>query len=197
MHFTTGLLLAGATLLLLLCVHGHTSHAGFTLHSTAFTDNGTLPVEFTGDGASLSPPLDWHGAPRGTRAYALIMHHIAPDKTKWYWVLYNIPPDVHALPKGAHGIGLQGNNSVNKKTEYAPPHSKGPGKKTYILTLYALDAPLQLTVKPETVNRDVLLAAMQGHILASAAVHVSYTRYLPGQTPPGEQDTTAPPPPGR
>ena len=29
----------------------------FTLSSPAFTDGGTLPIEFTGDGKGASPPL--------------------------------------------------------------------------------------------------------------------------------------------
>ena len=64
------------------------------------------------------------------------MHHIAPDMTKWYWVLYNIPADVSKLPKNVKGIGTLGNNSVNDELAYAPPHSKGPGAKKY--TLHAL-----------------------------------------------------------
>jgi hypothetical protein len=69
-----------------------------------------------------------------------------------------------------------GSNSVNERTEYAPPHSKGPGPKTYIYTVYALSAPLQLTVPPAEVNRDVLLAAMKDRILDSAELQVVYTR---------------------
>jgi hypothetical protein len=45
--------------------------------------------------------------------------------------LYNIPAGVHSLPGNVRGVGVLGNNSVNQKTEYAPPHSKGPGAKNY------------------------------------------------------------------
>jgi Raf kinase inhibitor-like YbhB/YbcL family protein len=148
----------------------------FTLSSSAVKDGGTLPVEFTGDGDSATLPLAWHGAPKGTKSYALIMHHVAPDMTKWYWILYNTPPEVQALPTNVHGIGTQGTNSVNHQTTYAPPHSKGPGKKTYILTLYALDAPIDPKVPPNQVTRDVLLQAMDGHILGHAELHVTYDR---------------------
>ena len=61
------------------------------------------------------------------------------------------------------GIGTLGNNSVNHKTGYAPPHSKGPGPKTYILTVYALSAPVQISVPPSEVNRKVLLDRHEGH----------------------------------
>ncbi len=148
----------------------------FILRSSAVTDGGTLPTEFTGDGASATLPLEWSGAPEGTKNFALIMHHVAPDQTKWYWVLYNIPANVQSLPKNVKGIGTLGNNSINDRVGYAPPHSKGPGPKTYICTVYALSAAPQLNVAPEKVSRDVLLAAMKDNILATAELRVTYSR---------------------
>ena len=154
-----------------------TSHMGFTLQSSAFSNGGRLPQEFTGDGAAATPPLEWSAPPAGTKCYALIMHHVDPEgKTKWYWTLYNIPADVSALPRNVQGIGTLGNNSVNSRIGYAPPHSKGPGDKTYVLTLYALSAPLQPAVAPAQVTRDVLLAAMKGRVLASSELPVVYAR---------------------
>jgi phosphatidylethanolamine-binding protein (PEBP) family uncharacterized protein len=69
-----------------------------------------------------------------------------------------------------------GNNSVTRRAGYAPPHSKGPGAKTYVLTLYALSAPLQISTPPEQTNRNVLLAAMKDRVLATAELKVVYTR---------------------
>ena len=149
----------------------------FALHSPAFANGGRLPVTYTGDGASVTPPLDWNSPPAGTKAFAVIMHHIDPEgKTKWYWTLYNIPAEVRALPANCQGIGTLGNNSVNGQVNYAPPHSKGPGPKTYILTVYALSAPVQISVPPAEVNRDVLLAAMNPLILNRAELKVVYDR---------------------
>ncbi len=164
----------------------------FVLHSSAVADGGTLPVEFTGDGAAATPPLEWTGAPAGTKSYALIMHHEAPDQTKWYWILYNIPATVQSLPKNVKGIGTLGNNSVNDRTEYAPPHSKGPGPKTYIFTVYALSAPPQLTVPPSQVSREVLLAAIKDRTLGSAELQVIYSRSGDGSRPgqPGDRPRT-------
>jgi len=153
------------------------SGAVFTLLSPAFTNGGRLPAEYTGDGASSTPPLEWNSPPSGTKAYAVIMHHIDPQgKTKWYWTLYNIPADVRSLPANVQGLGVLGNNSINGRVGYAPPHSKGPGDKTYVLTLYALSAPLQPGVAPAEVTRDVLLAAMKDKILASSELRVVYAR---------------------
>jgi formylglycine-generating enzyme required for sulfatase activity/phosphatidylethanolamine-binding protein (PEBP) family uncharacterized protein len=149
----------------------------FVLRSPAVMPGGTLPAEFTGDGASATPPLEWSGAPAGTQSYALIMHHIDPQGiAKWYWILYDIPATVRSLPKNVRGIGTLGTNSINDRTEYAPPHSKGPGAKTYILTVYALSAPPSLAVPPRQVDREALLAAIKDRILDSAELQVVYTR---------------------
>jgi phosphatidylethanolamine-binding protein (PEBP) family uncharacterized protein/Spy/CpxP family protein refolding chaperone len=153
------------------------SDAAFTLHSPAFTNGGRLPVDYTGDGASVTPPLEWNSPPAGTKSYAIIMHHIDPQgKTKRYWTLYNIPPDVRSLPANVQSIGTLGNNSVNGRIGYAPPHSKGPGDKTYVLTLYALSAPLQTPVAPAEVTREVLLATMKDKVLGSSELQVVYAR---------------------
>jgi phosphatidylethanolamine-binding protein (PEBP) family uncharacterized protein len=116
------------------------------------------------------------------------MHHLDPEgRTKWYWTLYNIPASVDHLEKNSRGVGTLGNNGITRREGYAPPHSKGPGLKTYVITLYALSAPLEMTEPPARVNRDVLLAAMEGKILGSVDLRVNYTR-------PGNDDARRGPP---
>jgi phosphatidylethanolamine-binding protein (PEBP) family uncharacterized protein len=149
----------------------------FVLRSPDVADGGQLPKDYTGDGTSSTLPLEWSGAPAGTASYALIMHHLDPEGViKWYWILYNIPAAVQRLPKNVKGVGTLGNNSINGRTEYAPPHSKGPGAKTYVYTIYALSAPLDLTVPPDKATRDILLAAMKDRLLGGAEMKVGYTR---------------------
>ncbi len=149
----------------------------FVLRSSAVADGGMLPVDYTGDGTGSTLPLEWSGAPAGTKSYVLIMHHIDPEgKTKWYWTLYNVPASVNSLPKNVKAVGTVGNNSVNHRAGYAPPHSKGPGPKMYILTVYALSAPVQISLPPVEVSRDVLLAAMKNLVLDNAELKVVYDR---------------------
>ncbi|MFM1770788.1 MAG: hypothetical protein RJA22_3317 [Verrucomicrobiota bacterium] len=164
-------------------VAGIAESADFRLESPAVGKNGELPVEFTGDGAGVSPPLAWTNAPAGTRSLAVSMHHVDPEgRTKWYWTLYNIPASVDHLEKNSRGVGTLGNNGITRREGYAPPHSKGPGAKTYVITLYALSAPLEMKEPPARVSREVLLAAMEGRILARADLRVNYTR--PGKGDP-------------
>ena len=74
----------------------------FRLSSPAFEHGGKIPVEFTGDGDGISPPLKWTGAPVGTKYYAFQLWHKPRAKgdveeIKSYWVITNIPADVTNL----------------------------------------------------------------------------------------------------
>jgi Raf kinase inhibitor-like YbhB/YbcL family protein len=152
------------------------STSSFVLSSSAVTAD-TLPVRYTCDGAGVSPPVKWSGAPSGTQSYAVVMHHVDPEGAiKWYWVLYDIPASVTSLREDVSGIGTLGNNSVNGNTAYAPPCSQGPGAKTYVITVYALSATPEIAVAPSAVSREVLLAAIADHTLATAQMSVTYTR---------------------
>ncbi len=169
-------------------------NATFLLSSTEISADGKLPVDFTGDGSGATLPLAWKGAPAGTKGFALIMDHLAPGNTmKHYWTMWDIPATTAALPKNVQGVGKLG-TSFKGQIGYEPPHSQGPGAKTYVLTVYALSAPLQITPPPREVNRDVLLAAMKDKVLASASLSVIYTRGSAGANamPPGK--TQNPPP---
>ncbi len=78
--------------------------ATLTLTSSAFQAEGTLPMDYTCDGAGSSPPLAWSGAPDGTTEFALLMTTLAKDGLKWNWELYAIPGNVTAI--GAAPAGL-------------------------------------------------------------------------------------------
>lgn len=150
------------------------SDGSFLLSSPVVADNTELPAEFTGDGEGISPPLAWSNPPTGTTSYALIMDHIDPKgEFKWYWTVYDIPPTASLLEKGSLSTGKTG-TGFRGKIGYEPPHSKGPGAKTYVITLYALSRPVQLD-NPQKVDRQTLLAAMEGKILASSSLRVVHT----------------------
>lgn len=153
--------------------------ARFVLRSAAVEDGGQLPREYAGDGAGATLPLEWTGAPEGTQGYAVVMHHMDPEgKARCYWILYDIPAGTTSLPKNVKGVGTIGNNTVNGRAEYAPPHSKGPGPKTYVYTVYALSAPVRLGNNPAEVSRVLLLEGMKGIVLASAELRVIYSREM-------------------
>lgn len=149
------------------------SDGKFMLMSSVVEDLQKLPVEFTGDGEGISPPLQWAGAPAGTQSYTLIMDHVAPDgEKKWYWTVYDIPANAAILQKDSQRIGELG-TGFKGEVGYEPPHSKGPGAKKYVITLYALAETLKLAGSP---GREELIAAMNGKVLASSSLRVIHSR---------------------
>ena len=90
----------------------------FALHCAAFANGGTIPAQFTGDGADASPPLAWAGAPAGTKSFALIVDDPdAPAGTWVHWLVYDLPLAQASLPEGVpalatvEGGARQGKNS--------------------------------------------------------------------------------------
>jgi phosphatidylethanolamine-binding protein (PEBP) family uncharacterized protein len=152
----------------------------FVLTSPAFQDGGTLPVEYTCDGAGISPPLAWSNAPEGTVEFAILMTTLANDGHKWNWVLYGIPKLVSALTASSSGAGTFGLTSDGPELRYYPPCSQGPGPKTYTFTVYALSGAPTFTVPAGQVNGNVLTNAVSQLALASCMLSVTYARAAGG-----------------
>jgi phosphatidylethanolamine-binding protein (PEBP) family uncharacterized protein len=155
----------------------HPKQSGnFVVSSSAVASGGALGPEFNGDGAGVSPPLQWKGAPAGTKSFALVMDHLAPGNVmKCYWTMWDIPANVTNLEKNMRGVGKSG-ASFRGQIGYEPPHSQGPGLKTYTIHIYALSAPPQLAQPPRDVTRELLLNAIKNSVLDSAELKVTYTR---------------------
>ena len=118
-----------------------------TVNSAAFSQ-GVLPQRFTchgGKGGKISPPLDWTGAPSGTKSYAIVVDDAAAPITPYiYWIVFDIPQattDIQngpQLPPGAR----QADNSLGQAS-YDPPCPDTPGH-SYRFTVYALGSTLNL-----------------------------------------------------
>jgi len=149
----------------------------FTLSSPVVSEMGNLPALYTCDGASVSPPLQWKNAPKGTKYFALTMFTIPKDgPDHWYFSIWDIPAKVVKLPEGNLGIGKIGGNGENPNLGYAPPCSQGPGPKKYTFTLYALSRSANLGPSSPSVTRAQLLAAMSKITLAQTTLDVIYSR---------------------
>ena len=143
----------------------------FTLRSTAFQEEGTIPKKHTCTGPDVSPPLQWSPPPKGTQTLALIMDDPdAPVGTWVHWVLFNIPGRTTGLPEGVPAkpsfpTGEQQGINDFQRIGYGGP-CPPPGKPhRYYFRLYALDTSLKL--KPEATKTEVL-AACKSHILGEA-----------------------------
>jgi phosphatidylethanolamine-binding protein (PEBP) family uncharacterized protein len=146
---------------------------GLAVTSPAFGPGENLPTEFTCDGAGVSPPLQWQAGPVGTAGYAVVLRHEAPDRLKSYWVVHGIPAAVTALPKGSRSIGITGLNDKGR-AEYDPMCSKGPGAKTYHVTVYAVSAQPVLPLGGAT--REAVLEAIAKTTLAEGTLTFTYER---------------------
>jgi len=153
-----------------------------TITSTAFVNNGPIPMQYTCEGADVSPPLQWSGVPAGARSLALIMDDPdAPDprspKMTWvHWVVYNIPVHVEGLPEDLSRHGLPAGTRLGpndfKRTQYGGP-CPPVGRHRYFHKLYALD-----TMLPDLgrATKADLLGAMKRHILAEGQLVGTYEK---------------------
>jgi Raf kinase inhibitor-like YbhB/YbcL family protein len=149
----------------------------FLLSSPAVESDSMLPRKFTCEGESINPPLVWENAPVETKCYVLLMDHIASETDiHWYWIVYNIPASVNSIPENNMSIGIHGTNSVNSFLGYAPPCSQGPGRKNYTITLFALSEFIPDDIQASSVNRERILEAIEGKIIAKAHLYVWYTK---------------------
>jgi len=149
------------------------AQTGFAVSSSAIGADGMLPVEFTCDGQSVSPPIQWQGAPAGTKSFALSLWLTAPDQEKSYWLVYNIPVNIDHLDKNDNRTGTVGLND-EKRAAYDPMCSKGPGEKKYHVTVYALSSELKLAKGSD--NRASFLKAIKNVSLAETTLDFQYER---------------------
>jgi len=117
--------------------------APMSISSEAFIQGG-LVARYTCHGDKLNPPLNWSGAPPGTKSLALIVDDSSAPITPFiYWLVFDLGPgttDIQEgskLPPGAR----QAQNSQGTAT-YDPPCPKGH-PHAYRFTVYALRAVLK------------------------------------------------------
>lgn len=142
---------------------------GFQLVIAAFAEGGTIPNLHTCEGADLSPALEWSGEPPQTRSFVLIVDDPDAPGGVWnHWLLYNIPPTVHAIAQGYRPDrdGESGVNDFGKLGYNGPCPPKGHGPHRYYFKLSALDVPsLELPAKAKRAQLD---RALKGRVLAEA-----------------------------
>jgi Raf kinase inhibitor-like YbhB/YbcL family protein len=152
------------------------------ISSPAFADHGEIPKVYTCEGADLSPPLHWSGAPQGTKSMALIIDDPdapdprAPQRTWVHWVVFGLPADTPGLAEDAAANALPGRakQGLNdwKRAGYGGP-CPPIGRHRYFHRLYALDADLSGLEHP---TKAQLVAAMRGHVLAEAQLVGTYEK---------------------
>jgi Raf kinase inhibitor-like YbhB/YbcL family protein len=153
----------------------------FVITSAAFANGAEIPARHTCEGEQLSPPLEWSGAPKGTRSFVLIVDDpdapdpAAPQRVWVHWLLYNLPPDTTSLAEGASRTGLpEGARELRNDGDGVGYTGPCPpiGRHRYFHRIYALD-----TILPdlgEDATRADLEKAMEGHVLGMAELMGTY-----------------------
>ena len=152
-----------------------------TVTSSVFADGAALPSSCTEDGAGLSPPLAWRGAPASAAAMLLIVEDADSPTPKpiLHLLAYDVPAGEAAIEEGAlnpgHAgfAGRLGKNSFGKSGWLPPDPPTGHGPHRYVFQLFALDRPLGLERGAD--KKDVL-RALPGRLLARGRLIGTYER---------------------
>jgi hypothetical protein len=154
-----------------------TDGSAFSLTSPAFADGEPIPVDYTCDGAGISPPLAWSGVPEGTAAFALIEED--PDANGFvHWVVLNVPPDWTDIEEGASwpigGDPIEGANGAGEVGYIGscPPS----GTHDYVFTLYALSEPAPVDVEPSRLTAASVRELISGILAGQAVLTGTYGR---------------------
>jgi Raf kinase inhibitor-like YbhB/YbcL family protein len=149
-----------------------------TLRSSAFDDGDRIPDRYVRSHGNVSPPLEWSGAPEGTRSFALIVEDPdAPRGMFRHWAAFDISPDRQRLDEGAGRLGTdlrQGANDFGDTGYDGPQPPEGHGPHHYHFRLAALDVE-HLDLGPQQ-RAEAVWQAAQDHVLEETELIGVYER---------------------
>ncbi|KQP23619.1 PEBP family protein [Pseudorhodoferax sp. Leaf267] len=143
-----------------------------TVTSATIAPQAAIPAKHSEYADGVSPQLTWT-AVAGARSYAIVMEDpdARPVTPFVHWLAWNIPASVTHLPEGLQeqlrltepdGV-LQGATTRGSPGYYGPRPPVMDAPHRYHFQVFALDTMLQV---PPGADRDQLLAAMRGHVVA-------------------------------
>lgn len=161
-----------------------------TVQSTAFDHHGTVPEEYSAYSDNKSIDLTWSNLPAGTVQLAVICDDPKVVELGMmpapfvHWVAYNIPASASGLPadltKDAEVTGvaglegmINGLNGTSRAGYFGPRPPVNGQLHAYHFRVYAIDADLGLEAG---LGKDELLAAIDGHVLATGMLMGHYER---------------------
>jgi Raf kinase inhibitor-like YbhB/YbcL family protein len=131
--------------------------------SSAFAADEEIPVAYSCAGQNISPPLVWTGVPEEARELALVVDDPdAPRGTFTHWIVFGLPPSTTSLEENSVPAGAKQAKNSTGRAEYAGPCPPS-GTHHYRFTVYALDAPLELS---EGAGTEQALDAISEHAVA-------------------------------
>jgi Raf kinase inhibitor-like YbhB/YbcL family protein len=150
--------------------------------SATIRPNAAIPTKHSEYADGVSPPLAWSPV-NGAKSYAIIAEDpdAKPIKPFVHWVAWNIPADVTKLPEGVQeqprltdpeGM-LQGRTSRGVVGYFGPRPPVGDKQHHYHFQILALDKMLDI---PPGADRDQVLAAAEGHVIAKGELIGTYAQ---------------------
>jgi Raf kinase inhibitor-like YbhB/YbcL family protein len=147
------------------------------VRSISFNGGADMSASYTCKGEGVSPEISWDGVPENARSFVLIAMDWDDPSPKFrlgnftHWILYNIPLDVREIKSAVTSADLKQSNiqvasNSSDAAAYGPP-CPPLGKHRYIFRVYALDVP---KIDPASPDRDHVMAAMKGRVLAYGEV---------------------------
>jgi hypothetical protein len=147
----------------------------FRISSPAFMNGGRIPKKYTCDGENVAPPIEWSGAPEGSKSVAIICEDPdAPSGTFTHWVLYDVPVSKHRLAEGTE-MGTVGVNDFGVRGFGGPCPPSNDAAHHYAFHVYALDTD---SLGPPGLSKDAAREAMNGHVLAEGELTGIYKRAM-------------------
>lgn len=139
------------------------------LTSSAFQEDGWIPIKHSARGENLSPCFELQGIASGAKSIAITLddasHPLFPNYN--HWVIWNLPVQEvfpEGIPKGKSVNSLDGaiQGVAYGKHQYKGPKPPFHSTHTYLFKVYVLDCKLDL---PANRRKRDFLAAIEGHIL--------------------------------
>jgi Raf kinase inhibitor-like YbhB/YbcL family protein len=150
-----------------------TSSAAMKLSSPDFKESEKIPERFTCEGKDISPTLEIEGVSKEAKSLVVIVDdRDAPGGNFTHWLMWNVLPNLTEIVGNkppSHAVQGVNDFGKNKYSGPCPPS----GIHRYFFKLYALDTTLAL---PPTSKRNVVDAAIKGHIIADATLMGTYLR---------------------
>lgn len=148
--------------------------------SGAFTSGGALNDRYTQNGDNVSPSLSWAKGPTGTQSYVILAEDAGVNRHDpvVHWVVYNIPSTVTTLDQNTPTearleIGAEQGKNVRGTAGYIGPKPPAGQTHPYHFEVFALKTKLDLD--PASADRQAVVNAMKGAVLASGEIVANYT----------------------
>lgn len=150
---------------------GDTGGGTFTLTSTDFVQDGTIPSDHHIMGGNVSPQLAWENPPAGTMGFAVFFHDVSISYD--HSAIWNIPSSVDMLPRGVEAEPMPSNvpGAVQCRHWNGGWGYGGPGSSdnTYMFTLHAIDVETIPDIDQDSSLTEVK-SAFEAHSLGTATL---------------------------